>query len=347
MKRLLLVGYFGFDNLGDELLLVSLLEYLRENLSDIEPIVLYGKTLSEVYGAKVVPRRYLVNGIRMSDGICFSGGSILQDVTSIRSLLYYLGIILLSFIMKKPVIMVSQGIGPFRTILGRKLLKIINLVYSISVRDKDSLSILREFGICKPKRYLGNDLVLYLDLERFKKPSTEKKGDILISVREFPNFKEEEFLKALVRFKERYNLDIAILVTHRLEDRNISERFAKRLNCSLISWEDPYSVFSLMSSFKFIISMRLHPLILSSLLNIPFLGIVYDPKVRSFISHFPNAYILDVNSNLDEVENKLSLSWENRDLIASDILRFKEEIIDKEETFRPLYDLYDVWFKDR
>ncbi|MCX7796837.1 MAG: polysaccharide pyruvyl transferase CsaB [bacterium] len=347
MKRLLLIGYFGFDNLGDELLLISLLDYLRRNLPDIEPIVFYGKPLSEVYGAKVIPRSSLINAIRMADGICFAGGSILQDVTSIRSLLYYLGIILLSSTMKKPVIMISQGIGPIGTVLGRKLLRILNLVYSISVRDRDSLSILEEFGICKPRYYLGKDLVLYLDLEKFRKTLTEKKRDVLISVREFPNFKKDDFLKAIVRFKNRYNLDVAILVTHKLEDRSISERFARELNCSLILWEDPYSVFSTMSSFKFIVSMRLHPLILSALLDIPFLGITYDPKVKSFISHFPNAYSLDIKSNLNDIENILSLSWENRDTVISDILKFKDGILDKEETFRPLYELYDVWFKDR
>lgn len=348
MKRLLLVGYFGFDNLGDELLLVSLLDYLRKNLPDIKPIVLYGKSLPEVYGAEVIPRRSLINGIRLADGICFAGGSILQDVTSIRSLLYYIGIILLSYIMKKPVFLLSQGIGPIRTILGKNLLKVLNLTHSISVRDEESLKALEIFGVCKPRCYLGNDLVLYLDLEEFKKPLVEKERDILISVREFPNFKEEDFLEAIARFKGRYNLDVSILVTHKLEDRDISERFARRLNCDLIFWESPSSVISIMSSFKFVIAMRLHPLILSALLDIPFLGIVYDPKVKAFISHFPNIYSLDVDSSLDEIEDILSLSWESRDMIVRDILRFKGASRDKkEETFRPLYDIYDVWFKDR
>lgn len=348
MKKLLLVGYFGFDNLGDELLLVSLLDYLRKNLPDIKPMVLYGKPLPEVYGVEVIPRKSLINGIRVADGICFAGGSILQDVTSMRSLLYYLGIILLSFIMKKPVVMVSQGIGPIRTTLGKKLLKILNLTYSISVRDRDSLEVLERFGIYKPRCYLGNDLVLYLNLEEFKKPLIEKKRDVLISVRESPNFKEGDFLEAITRFKDRYNLDVSILVTHKLKDRDISERFAKKLNCDLVFWESPFSVISIMSSFKFVISMRLHPLILSALLDIPFLGIVYDPKVKAFISYFPSAYSLDINNNLDKIEDILSLSWENRDIIVGDILRFKDASRNrKEETFRPLYDIYDVWLKDR
>lgn len=347
MKKLLLVGYFGFDNLGDELLLISLLDYLKRNLNDIEPIVLYNKPLSEVYGARVLSRRHLLNGIRMVDGVCFAGGSILQDVTSLRSLIYYLGIILLSLIMKRPVIMVSQGIGPIRTRVGKRLLRLLNFIYSISVRDRDSLEMLEKVGVYKPKCYLGNDLVLYLNLEKFRKTLTEKSRDVLILVREYPNFKEGDFLKAIARFREKYNLDISVMITHKLEDKNISERFARRLGCDLISWENPFSIFSVMSTFKLIISMRLHPLIISTLLDIPFLGVVYDPKVKAFISNFPNAYSLEIGSSFREIEDILSLSWENRDRLVTDILRYKDKLLNMEGTFRPLYDIYNVWFKDR
>lgn len=346
MRRLLLVGYFGFENLGDELLLISLLNYINRNLPDIKPLVLYSRALPEVYGGDVIPRRRLISGIRMVDGVCFAGGSILQDVTSLRSLLYYLGIILLSIFMKKPVIMVSQGIGPIRSRLGKMLIRIINSVYSISLRDEESLKLLDDLGINKPRRYLGNDLVFFLDLERFK-GSSDKKRDVLISVREFSDFREDEFLEAFFRFRNKYNTDMAILVTHRLEDKDISERFAKKLNCDLIFWEDPLSTIHTMSSFRFVISMRLHPLILSALLGIPFLGIIYDPKVRSFISLFPDIYSLDVDSKSEEIEKIISLSWENREMIASSISAFKSTALNMEDTFKPLYDIYDVWPKDR
>jgi polysaccharide pyruvyl transferase CsaB len=347
VKRLLLVGYFGFENLGDELLLVCLLDYINKKLPDIKPLILYSRALPEVYGGEVIPRRRLISGIRMADGICFAGGSILQDVTSLRSLIYYLGIILISLFMKKPVIMVSQGIGPIRSRLGRIFIRILNSVYSISLRDEESLRLLDDLGINKPRRYLGNDLVFFLDLEWLKRLSSDRKRDVLISVRESPGFREDEFLEAFSRFKDRYNTDMAILVTHTSDDRDISERFARRLNCDLIFWEDPLSVIHTISSFRFVISMRLHPLILSALLGIPFAGIIYDPKVRSFTSLFPGIYSLDIDSRSEEIEKALSLSWENREMIVSSISAFKSMALNMEDTFKPLYDIYDVWSKDR
>ncbi|HRR91810.1 MAG TPA: polysaccharide pyruvyl transferase family protein, partial [bacterium] len=179
-RQILLVGYFGFDNLGDELLLISLLDFIRHNFQDIKPLVLYGKNLPSVYGADVIPRKKLLSGIIKADGVCFSGGSIIQDTTSVRSLVYYLGIILLSFITGKPVIMVSQGFGPVKTWLGEKLIRILNLVYSISVRDMDSYKFLERSGIRRPKIYQGNDLVSFLDVDRFRLEDSSVERDVLV-----------------------------------------------------------------------------------------------------------------------------------------------------------------------
>lgn len=346
MKRLLLVGYFGFDNLGDELLLISLLEFIKRNLPNIKPLVLYGKDIPSVYGAEVIPRKRLISGILNSDGICFSGGSILQDVTSVRSLVYYLGIILLSLLMSKPVIMVSQGFGPVNTWLGKRLIKILNSVYSISVRDQESLRFLNNFNITRPKIYQGNDLVFFLDKNSFKNRDIPKERDIIISIRESPGFREEEFLKAFTNFKERNNLNISFFVTHKEEDTKITERFARKLNCEILFWDDPFSAIEILSSTKFIVSMRLHPLIISALLETPFLGITYDPKVNSLLSLFPNSYSIDPSSNSSQIEALLDSAWKDKEKIISDIIEYKDKL-NRDLTFGPIYDLYSIWCKDR
>lgn len=346
MKKLLLVGYFGFDNLGDELLLISLLDFIKCNFRDIEPVVLYRKDLPSVYGADVIPRRRLLSGIIKSDGICFSGGSIIQDVTSIRSLLYYLGIVLIASLIGRPVIMISQGFGPIRTWIGKKLIRILNLVHSISVRDRDSFEFLNKSRIKSPRIYEGSDLVLFLNIDNFKIKDSSKNIDVIISIRESPNFKEKEFLSAFARFKKKNNLNIALFITHKEEDAKITERFATSLECEILTWDDPISAISLLSSARFIISMRLHPLIISSVLNIPFLGITYDPKVSSFISLFSDVYSLSDSSDASKIEDTLNTAWENKERTISGIIKSKNNL-NRENTFKPLYDLYSFWFKDK
>ena len=345
-RQILLVGYFGFDNLGDELLLISLLDFIRHNFQDIKPLVLYGKNLPSVYGADVIPRKKLLSGIIKADGVCFSGGSIIQDATSVRSLVYYLGIILLSFITGKPVIMVSQGFGPVETWLGKKLIRILDLVYSISVRDVDSYKFLERSGIRRPKIYQGNDLVSFLDIDRFRIEDSSVERDVLVSVREAEGFREEEFLDAFVRFREENNLNLAFFVTHKDEDARITEEFARKLDCEILFWDDPISAMKILSSARFIVSMRLHPLIISSLLEIPFLGIIYDPKVRSFVSLFPDAHSLDISSDSSRIEDTLNLAWRNRERLKSGIIKYRDNL-NKQETFNPIYDLYSLWSKDR
>lgn len=346
MKELLLVGYFGFDNLGDELLLISLLDFIRRNLPDIKPLVLYGKDVRNIYSAEVIPRKQLLFGIVRADGICFTGGSILQDVTSIRSLIYYIGIIFLSLLMNKPVIMISQGFGPIDTRLGKRLIKILNLVYSISVRDRESLKFLNDFDIKRPKIYQGDDLVLFLERDSFKLEGSLEERDVIVSIREFPGFREEEFLEAFARFKEKNNLNMSFFVAHKEEDIGITERFAKELNCEVLFWDDPLSALDIISSTKFIISMRLHPLVISVLLEVPYVGIIYDPKIASFLSLFHNPYRIDIYSSSSQIETLLDSAWKDKDKLKSSIIEYKSKL-DRRSTFKPIYDLYSIWFKDR
>lgn len=63
----------------------------------------------------------------------------LQDVTSQRSLCYYLGIIILGKMLGKKVMLFAQGIGPIRAKWARRLTSFVcSKADLITVRDKES-----------------------------------------------------------------------------------------------------------------------------------------------------------------------------------------------------------------
>lgn len=347
MKRLLLVGYYGFDNLGDELVLLSTLEFIKTHYPLIKPLVLYNKNIDNIYGVGVIPRKRLLSGIIKSDGICFAGGSILQDVTSLKSLSYYLWIIFLSFLFRKPVIMVSQGIGPINTFIGGKMMKLVNLVYSLSLRDIESKELLAKLGVNKPLMYIGSDLAM------FYKPKgggvIDKSEDrILVSVRTFPCFNEEALISALKEVKERFSINLCFLVSHKKEDLDISERFGKRTSGDIFFWDNIEDVINLISSSRLVLGMRLHPLILSALLDVPFVGIAYDPKVSAFLSSFPKMRLLSLTEKEEDIKSAIISSLENREALKNHIGDIKEKLLEKEEeTFKPIDELYNLWYKDR
>ena len=98
MVNILISGYYGFDNIGDESILRTLVSSLREHIPDCSLTVLSHNPTStrEKYGVEAVDRMSpvaILRAVKKCDMLISGGGSLLQDVTSSKSLHYYLSII--------------------------------------------------------------------------------------------------------------------------------------------------------------------------------------------------------------------------------------------------------------
>ena len=98
MVNILISGYYGFDNIGDESILRTLVSSLREHIPDCSLTVLSHNPTStrEKYGVEAVDRMSpmaILHAVKKCDMLISGGGSLLQDVTSSKSLHYYLSII--------------------------------------------------------------------------------------------------------------------------------------------------------------------------------------------------------------------------------------------------------------
>ena len=117
MVNILISGYYGFDNIGDESILRTLVSSLREHIPDCSLTVLSHNPTStrEKYGVEAVDRMSpmaILRAVKKCDMLISGGGSLLQDVTSSKSLHYYLSIIRCAEFFHKKVFIYSQGIGP-------------------------------------------------------------------------------------------------------------------------------------------------------------------------------------------------------------------------------------------
>ena len=98
-KKAVISGYYGFDNFGDEAILNVLVSNLKKN--EIEVCVISKnpqKTskkldIKSVYTFSILS---ILKSIKSSDVLISGGGSLLQDVTSLKSLFYYLFIIFIA-----------------------------------------------------------------------------------------------------------------------------------------------------------------------------------------------------------------------------------------------------------
>ena len=100
-KKVVISGYYGFKNFGDEAILSVLLDFLKKNDSDIVVFssnpewTILNYSVNSVYSFDY---KAIFKNIKNSDILISGGGSLLQDVTSLKSLVYYCLIIFLGVV---------------------------------------------------------------------------------------------------------------------------------------------------------------------------------------------------------------------------------------------------------
>ncbi|MFX3647307.1 MAG: polysaccharide pyruvyl transferase CsaB [Paenibacillus sp.] len=177
-QKLVISGYYGFRNSGDEAVLKSILTALEEESQrsniTIEPIVLSGdpESTTAMYGVRSVHRMKLKEvreALKESDGLISGGGSLLQDATGLKSIPYYLGVIKLAQWMKKPTFIYAQGIGPVnRKIFNPMIKSVFKACTYVSVRDEQSADYLRGLGLQWNQIHVVPDPVMGLPLPETK-----------------------------------------------------------------------------------------------------------------------------------------------------------------------------------
>ncbi len=344
-KSILLSGYYGFDNSGDDAILKAIIKDIREENPKLDIVVLSNnpRKTENMYSVKAINRFKfveLINGIRNTHLLISGGGSLLQDVTSTRSLLYYLAVMALAKIFRKPVMVYANGIGPINKNGNRFLTKLVlNSANLITLRDDDSKSYLEKMNIKNKNIVVTADPVFTLDaapkdiIENiFKKegiPSDKK--FIGISIRPWKKADNlvEIISKVIDHITEKYNVNIILIPMHYPDDLDISNNVLENVDkstCFVI--KDQYAVEDIMGIIKeldMIVAMRLHSLIYAATQEIPMVGLVYDPKVEGILyslkmDHMSNVENLDYNHLIDNID----YVWNNKDELK-DILKKGDE----------------------
>jgi polysaccharide pyruvyl transferase CsaB len=293
--HVVLSGYYGFDNVGDEAILFSIIQALRELQPEIEITVLSNNPESTrtTYGVQSVNRWKLKDvaaSIKSADGLISGGGSLLQDETGMKSIPYYTGIMKIAKWNKKPVFIYAQGMGPIHKPLSKWIVKTtLNKVEEITVRDERSLSLLKEIGV-KKQIPIVPDPVMGLNASHFTNEWIKKqeivKSFITVSVRDWSS--EVPYLQKIADALDdlvKSGYSVVLLPMHGEHDDKTSKELAKlmRQNCYIA----PYNAsieekIAIIGQSNLLIGMRLHSLIFSAINHVPFVAISYDPKIDAF-----------------------------------------------------------------
>lgn len=302
MAKILISGYYGFDNAGDDSVLYGIVSSLRKKDNTLQFSVLSNRPekTEQTFGIKAFNRWSIIEVLRQlknHDLLVMGGGSLLQDATSPRSVVYYLGTVLAAKLFGKPVVFYAQGIGPIEKSFSKRLIKfIVNKVDVITVRDFGSGEDLKRFGVIKTPIFVTADPAVTIpaesiDLNIGKKLLTtlaiNPKETMAISVRSWK--KEENYLAQLAEVADHYaskGWKILFIPMQYPEDITACRDIMKRMTKPAYIIEQQLNfkeIMSVIGNIRFVLGMRLHSIILAAVMNVPFVGISYDPKIDRFV----------------------------------------------------------------
>jgi polysaccharide pyruvyl transferase CsaB len=293
--RVLLSGYYGFGNLGDEALLQVIVERMRRRFPSAQLEVLSATPVATATEHHVAaePRwdwRAIRSAIARSDVVLSGGGGLLQNATSLRSLIYYAEILREAIRARRKTMLFAQSVGPL-DFWGRMIVrKFCRGLDRATVRDQRSCRLLKELVPETPVEQTADPVFLYESPERDADLSSEGLGAesgayAVLSVRKSASFRESAAILARVvdRLAQRHDVRAAFLPLGGAGDAAASTDVIRICKSSpmLLPECTLARAASILSGARVVVGMRLHALILAARYAVPFLALAYDPKVSA------------------------------------------------------------------
>lgn len=320
-KRVVIAGYFGFDNTGDEAILGVTLERLKAALPDGDFLVLSGdpEATAAQYQVRALHHTNISAIIRETEAcdlVMLGGGGLFHDYWGFDpstpltrhhwSLSLYSTFALLATLFNKPLMLNAIGVGPLFSEVGRRqTLAVFEQASIATVRDAESGELLVGLGLDPTQVRVTADPA-YL-LEASPKELTKSmlaaeglpfSGDYLIGVA-LRNWDigtpskdwTRHIAEALDTMIERHQARVLFLPFQRV-DWHLTDDYAvanlvrqqmRHQNESLVL-KGSYTTqqkAAILAHCNMVLGMRLHSLIFAAKAGVPVVGLVYDPKVQN------------------------------------------------------------------
>ncbi|MCC6404482.1 MAG: polysaccharide pyruvyl transferase CsaB [Fimbriimonadaceae bacterium] len=288
MARLLLAGYFGCGNLGDDALLLAMIGSAKSH--SFQVLTASQEMMMRKYGLPGVPRKdfgAIGQALDSCDALVFPGGSVFQDVTSTASVLYYSKLVSLAKKKGKKVVMLSQGVGPLTSFFGKRAaMGAFDAADAVAVRDPDSERTLRTLGH-RGRVEVTADLAWLLPPQGRSGEAFGVAASKTIGIAPRPWGKggavAELFAETARGLSQRGFMPVFIEMDQESDGPLLSE-IGKRLGGKapeIKNLDSPRTVQQRMARMDAVIAMRLHAGILAALEGVPTYLVSYDPKVTA------------------------------------------------------------------
>jgi len=312
----MICGAYGKDNAGDDAILETIVEQMHAIDPDL-PLCVLSRTPEKTrlrYRIDAVQTFHVfsfLKAMRKTRLYLSGGGSLIQDVTSSRSLLYYLFNIYCAKKAGNRVLMYGCGIGPVNKPRNRRLAAwVINrYVDRITLREDSSLQELQQMGVTRPEIQLTADPALLLGIAADHEVDSfclsagldPNAAYCAFSLRPWQGFDASvaAFAACAEHAYKKHGLTPLFLNLEPERDAPAAQKVAALLHCPYKIVPVPPSgtlTVGLIRRCKAVVSIRLHALIFATAQNIPTVGVVYDPKVNAYLDYLGEHHYADLHT---------------------------------------------------
>lgn len=329
MNKIYFKGYYGFENLGDDMFCVTA-DWIANNLWEEKIPMFVGNNLPQLSDKAIVmnskndyfKRIYELYLSFRVNNIIYFGGSVLTKVSGIKDLKFYLSNVPA---LKSKVSTIGTSIGPFNNETNRNSIKeLLSGFKFVKVRDYSSLKTVENMGIDVPTSFSFDPAIIVKDVY----PSLEKKKNdvrgtkIAVSICHYERYKnldlkqEREREHAIFSFLENIiekNVEVSEIVFFEFNGNNkvgdleliqeFNSQLENKIKTKIVHYtKDTEKFCDELNECDFLIGTRLHSGILAYALNVPFVLVEYHAKCTEFLNTINHNYRFDVNSTTSNYE---------------------------------------------
>ncbi len=327
--RIAISGYYGFGNVGDEAVLSATLDELRRRLPEAEIVVLSADpdATGDAHGVRAAPRwppGELRRTIAAADLLLSGGGSLLQDATSTRSLMYYLLTLHYARAAGVPCVIHAQGLGPLGGWWARRAAAhVLARAAAVTLRDEASAQLARELGVPDDLVTVAADPAFLLEpaaraeaVAILAEAGADAGTPLLgIVVREWRGARD--LLPGLARVgrlaREQWGAQVVVLPFQPSADAEVSHELIALLSDAVLLEGSPHprALMAIIGQTSVLVAMRLHALIFAAAQAVPAVGISYDPKVEALCAEVGQSWM--PVDDADRLVELVEYAWAQRE----------------------------------
>lgn len=289
MTRLVVLGYYGFGNFGDELILLA----MKDEFQTIDCEATFVVNNPDQYKDRWTPRFSFVDrhtfaavmrAVYRCDVVVLGGGGLIQDVTSMRSNVYYLGIPLLALALGKKVVAYALGVGPLTRAWSRHLVRIVfDHMTLIDVRDQASADLLHSCGVERAKVAVSSDagLSFLLTENTVANAAAAQSPYILAAIHPHFGWTAEETASFLDCLASQHEAQVQLVVLFPASDAGYTGDVHDRLltPSTIVTLSTTQELIELCASAIFTVAGRYHMVAAGVAAQSLVVALAYDAKV--------------------------------------------------------------------